>query len=182
MKDSEIVALYWERSEEAVAETKAKYGWYCTSIAYQILSSVEDSEECVSDAYWKTWSSIPPNRPEDLRSYIGKITRNLALNRIKAGSTKKRGEVPLVLEELEVASLDTVENEMDRKLLSEAITRFLRTLPQEKRRVFVLRYWYFESLAMIARETGWKENRLKVELYRLRKKLAAYLEKEGFTL
>lgn len=114
MKDSEIVALYWERSEEAVAETKAKYGWYCTSIAYQILSSVEDSEECVSDAYWKTWSSIPPNRPEDLRSYIGKITRNLALNRIKAGSAKKRGEVPLVLEELEVASLDTVENEMDR--------------------------------------------------------------------
>ena len=182
MKDSEIVALYWKRSEDAITQTKEKYGWYCTSIAYRILSSIEDSEECVSDAFLRVWNSIPPNEPKDLRSYIGKITRNLSLNRLKANSVQKRGEVPLVLEELEIASLDTVENELERKRMSEAITGFLRTLPTMKRRIFVLRYWYFEPISAISSETGWKENRIKVELYRLRQKLAAHLEKEGFTL
>ena len=182
MKDSEIVSLYWSRSEDAITETREKYGWYCTSIAYRILSSIEDSEECVSDTYLSLWNTIPPKRPENLRSYIGRITRNHALDRLKANTTKKRGETPLVLEELEAASLETVESEMEQKLLAEAITQFLRTLPLEKRRIFVLRYWYFASISEISMKTGWKENRIKVTLYRLRKQLIGYLDKEGFTL
>ena len=98
MKDSEIVELYWNRSEDAISETKEKYGWYCTSIAYRMLSSIEDSEECVSDTYLQAWNSIPPNRPDNLKAYVGKITRNLALNRLRANTTQKRGEVPLVFQ------------------------------------------------------------------------------------
>ena len=182
MKDSEIVELFWSRSENAISETEEKYGWYCPSIAYRMLSSIEDSEECVSDTYLHTWNSIPPNRPENLKAYVGKITRNLALDRLKANAAKKRGEVPLVFEELKVPDSHTVETEIDGKLLSEAITSFLRALPPVKRRIFVLRYWYFESLSGIASKTGIKESRLKGDLFRMRKKLAAYLDKEGFRL
>ena len=182
MTDSEIVELYWTRSEEAIAKTKEKYGRYCSSIAYRILASFEDSEECVSDVYLSVWYSIPPKRPEDMKSYLGKITRNKALDRVRANSAKKRGELPLVLEELEIDSLDTVENELDKKLLADAISRFLHTLSAEKRTVFLLRYWNFESISEISLKTGWNKNRVKVTLYRLRKQLFTYLEKEGFLL
>ena len=182
MKDSEIVELYWNRSENAISETKEKYGWYCTSIAYRMLSSIEDSEECVSDTYLQAWNSIPPNRPNNLKAYVGKITRNLALNRLRANTTQRRGEVPLVFEELKVPDVKTVEAEIDSRLLSEAITGFLRTLPPIKRRIFVLRYWYFEPISGISAKTGMKESRIKGDLYRMRKKLAAYLDKEGFRL
>lgn len=182
MKDSEIVELYWNRSEQAILETKTKYDRYCTAVAYNILSSSEDSEECVSDTYLRTWNSIPPCRPENLKAYLGKITRNLALDRVKANNAKKRGEVLLVLDELTTVGLDAVEEEINRKLLSEAITAFLRTLPPMKRRIFVLRYWYFDSIPTIAEKTGWSDNRIKVDLFRTRKKLAEYLKREGFTL
>lgn len=182
MKDSEIVELYWNRSENAIFETKNKYDRYCTSIAYRILSSSEDSEECVSDTYLRTWNSIPPSRPENLKAYVGKITRNVALDRFRASSRKKNEETALVLHEFQVASLDTVDDEMDRLALSEAISSFLRTLEPIKRQVFVLRYWYFESVSEISEKTGWTDNRIRVELFRLRKKLSAYLEKEGFAL
>lgn len=182
MKDSEIVELYWSRSEQAILETKTKYDRYCTAVAYNILSSVEDSEECVSDTYLRVWNSIPPSKPENLKAYIGKITRNLALDRVRANNTQKRGVLPLVLDELTTVGLDTVEEEINRKLLSDAITGFLRTLPPMKRRIFILRYWYFESISGIAEKTGWSDNRIKVDLFRTRKKLAEYLKKEGFSL
>lgn len=182
MEDHKIIDLYWARCEDAIAETKAKYGAYCASIAERILFSAEDSEECVSDACLRVWNSVPPNRPENLKAYIGKITRNLALNRLRDTAAKRRGEVPLVFEELSLADPRTAETETDGRLLSEAVTAFLRTLRPGKRRIFVLRYWYFESLSEISGETGIPESRLKGELFRLRKKLAAYLEKEGFSL
>lgn len=182
MKDEEIVALYFARNEDAIAQTREKYGWYCSSIAYHILCSIEDSEECVSDTWLRTWNSIPPKRPDRLQPYVGKITRNLALDRVKADAAKNRNEVSQVLEELDSASLDTPENLLEQKRLSETITAFLCTLPPIKQRVFVLRYWYFLSLKEISQKTGWKENRLMVELYRMRGKLKTYLEKEGFEL
>lgn len=182
MKDSEIVELYWNRSERAITETKDKYDRYCTTIAYRILSSHEDSEECVSDTYLRTWNSIPPSKPENLKAYVGKITRNLALDRLRASGRKKRGDAALVLQEFRVAALETVDDEMDRLALSEAISSFLRTLEPIKRRIFVLRYWYFEPVSEISKKTGWTDNRVRVELFRLRKKLSAYLEKEGFAL
>ena len=182
MKDEEIVALYFARNEDAIAKTQEQYGWYCSSIAYHILCSIEDSEECVADTWLHTWNSIPPKKPDRLKPYVGRITRNLALNRVKADASRKCGEVLTALEELEVADLNTPEDAMEQKRLSDAITAFLRTLPPTKQRVFVLRYWYFLSLKEISQKTGWKDNRLMVELYRMRGKLKTYLEKEGFEL
>lgn len=178
MQDQEIVALYWARSEDAIVETREKYGPYCTSIAYRLLNSIEDTEECLSDTWLRTWDSIPPHRPECLKPYVGRITRNLALDRLRRGAAQKRGEVPLVLEE--AAALETAESAVEGRLLAAAITDFLRTLPVQKRQAFVLRYWYLESQGDIARRLGWSQARVKTELYRTRKKLADYLKKEGF--
>jgi len=182
MEDAEIIQLYWDRSEAALSATKEKYGGYCAVIAYHVLSSYEDSEECVSEVLLRAWNAIPPRRPENLKAWLGKVTRNLALDRLKHDTAQKRGEVPLALEELELSGLDTAESALDGKLLSDAIASFLRSQPEAKRRLFLLRYWYFESIADIAAKTGWTENRIKVELFRLRKKLAVHLEKEGFSL
>lgn len=180
MEDSGIVELYFVRSEDAIAETRRKYHPYCTKIAYSILASLDDTEECVSDAYLHTWNAIPPNRPKSLKAFVGRITRNLALDRLKANTAKKRGEITLVLDELQVSSLDTPYDAMERKLVAEAITKFLHTLPPVKQQMFVLRYWYFDSIKTISRKTGWKEDSVRSELYRLRNKLKANLEKEGF--
>lgn len=182
MEDSKIIGLYFDRSEDAIAETKAKYKSYCTKIAYNILASYEDTEECVSDTYLQTWNAIPPSRPNSLKAFVGKITRNLSLNKLKANSAKKRGEAALVLDELQVASLETPYDEMEKKMLAEAITRFLRTLSPVRQQVFVLRYWYFEPISTISQKTGWKENSVKSELYWLRNKLRLYLEKEWFPI
>ena len=179
MEDEKIINLYFARTEEAIKETKNKYNSYCTSIAYHILSSVEDTEECISDTYMQVWNSIPPNRPDSLRAYVGKITRNLALNRLRANTAKKRGEATLVLEELQISSLETPYDELERKLMADAITAFLHTLPPVKQQIFMLRYWYFEPIKTISRKTGWREDSVKSELYRLRKKLKTHLEKEG---
>ena len=182
MTDEEIVALYFARNEDAIAETGKKYGWYCSTVAYNILRSLEDSEECVSETWLRAWNSIPPKRPDRLKPYLGRITRNLALDRVRADAARKKTEVPMILEELNVASLDTPEDALEQKRLSEAVSAWLYTLPPGKQRVFVLRYWYFEPLKEISRKTGWKENRLMVELYRMRGKLKRYLQKEGFEL
>lgn len=181
MEDSAIIEMYFSRSENAIVETKAKYNSYCTKIAYNILASFEDTEECVSDTYLHVWNSIPPNRPNNLKAFIGTITRNLSLNRLKANSAKKRGEAMSILEELQVSSLQTPYDEMEKKLLAESITRFLRKLSSVKQQIFVLRYWYFEPISVISQKTGWKENSVKSELYRLRCKLTSHLEMEGFS-
>ncbi len=182
MDDSEIIRLFFDRSEQAIRETQAKYGAYCTAIVYRILSSVEDSEECVSDVWQRAWESIPPARPGDLRLYLGKIARNQALSRLRAAKTVKRGgtSVVLALDELGecVSAGDTPEDAMLRRQLSEAVNRFLEKLPQEKRAVFVLRYWYLYTSAEIARRTGIRENTVRAMLFRLRKQLKSHLEKE----
>lgn len=182
MEDSKIIALYFQRSQAAIAETKNKYGPYCTAIAYNILASFEDAEECVADTYLKTWESIPPNRPQRLKGYVGRIAHNLAINRYRANNSQKRGQLSQILAELQVVSLEEPQDVLERKQLAEKISEFVRNLPTQKQKIFVLRYWYYDSITAIGDATGMKPERVKTELYRMRQKLKAYLEKEGFSL
>ena len=181
MEDEKIIDLFFERDERAIYETREKYGPYCTAIAYNILSSFEDTEECVSDTYLRIWNSIPPNRPRSLKGYVGRITHNLALSMFRKRNTKKRGVIREVLDELQIPDLSDPAETAERKETARLISDFLWTLPVENRRVFVLRYWYYETIPSISRATEWKETRIKSELSRTRKKLKHYLEQEGVT-
>lgn len=181
-EDQKIIDLYWNRSENAITETAVKYGRYCTSIAYGILKSREDAQECVSDAYLMAWNAIPPHRPADLGTYLGKITRNLSIDRLRTRNRDKRGggEMPLALEELEevVVGSDSPENEAIRKELAASMNRFLRKLTVQERYVFVRRYWYLDSMADIAKNTGFSGSKVASMLFRLRGRLKKQLIKE----
>ncbi|MBQ5952004.1 MAG: sigma-70 family RNA polymerase sigma factor [Lachnospiraceae bacterium] len=186
MEDQNIVDLYWARSETAIAETENKYGRYCGFIAYNILHSREDSEECVSDTWMKAWNAMPEARPGRLRAFLGKITRNLALNRLEAASAEKRGEgqVPLALEELAevIPAADTADRIADEMALTELLDRFLGSLTPEKRKIFLQRYWYLSSVAQIASNLGISQSKVKMTLHRVRNELKQCLENEGIGL
>ena len=145
MNDKNIVDLYFNRDEEAITQTDKKYGRYCYSIAYNILTNKEDAEESVSDTYMTAWRAIPPRCPSVLATFLGKITRHISIDRWRERSAYKRGggEVTLALEELEdcVAGLQNVEMEYERKELIRAYVKFLDTLPLTERRVCLCRYW-----------------------------------------
>lgn len=183
MEDKEIVDLYLERSEDAVAETEKKYGRYCRYIAYQILGDDCDAEEVVNDTYLKTWNTIPPQRPDILKSYVGMICRQLALNAYEKRSTQKRGgQLPLVLDELEMCVADTSDGTDigESVALSDALNRFISALPTRTRNIFVRRYFYMSSVSEIAADLGMKESNVTMHLLRTRKKLKQFLKKEGF--
>lgn len=184
MTDGEIVALYWERDEAAIAETAAKYGAYCRAVAGNILPDAADAEECVSDAYLRAWNAIPPQRPEKLRPFLAKITRNLAFDRYKALSAEKRGggELPLVLDELAecVPGGEGAEDAALAKELGAAVIRFLRALPPREADLFTRRYFFAEPVKSAAKRWGMTPNHAAVTLLRVRNKLKAYLEQEGF--
>lgn len=186
MEDRQIVELFWNRSENAILETAKKYERYCYYIAFNILHSREDSEECVNDTYLKVWEMIPPKRPERLSAFLGKITRNLSINRFKHRTAKKRGEGQYViaLEELRecIPSMTSVEQAMEDKVLVELFNRFLEGLPLEKRKIFMRRYWYFSQVKDIASEYGMSESKVKMSLMRTRGELKEFLEKEGVVL
>ncbi len=182
MEDDQIIALYWNRDEEAIAETAKKYGRYCHAISFRILQNNEDSEECVNDVYLAAWNGIPPGRPSVLSAFLAKITRNLALNRYEQSSAKKRGggEVPLAIEELEecLPGGDNVEKAVEDAALTELFNQFLASLHVESRRIFMRRYWYFDTVREIAARYGIGESRVKMSLLRSRRKLKQFLEKE----
>jgi RNA polymerase sigma-70 factor (ECF subfamily) len=186
MEDAKIVQLYWDRNEEAISATAQKYGSYCTSIAKNILGNHEDAEECVSDTYWNAWNAMPPHKPSILSTFLGKITRNLSLNRYKRNTADKRGkgEAALVLDELldVVSDTGSVEEELDQKELVSAINAFLATLPAKQRNLFVCRYWYFDSVPTLASRFGMTENNVSVTLNRIRLKLHNFLLERGFEL
>jgi len=186
MDDRQIIALYNERSEAALSETAKKYGRYCHTIAYNILRNEEDSEECVNDAWLRAWEAIPPQCPERLSAFLGKITRNLALNRYKHKNREKRGggQTVLVLEELAecIPGTNSAEEAANEALLVEVLNRFLEGLPAEKRKIFMRRYWYVSSVKEIAEDFGLSESKVKMTLLRLRSKLKQTLEKEGIVL
>lgn len=182
MEDSQIVELYWERKEEAIKETSLKYGRLCTNIAKNILSSYEDSEECVNDAYLVVWNAIPDKRPDRFSAFISRITRNLALKKYEYLSAAKRNPAAISsLEELEdcVSGTDSVESEVEKEHIESAIEQFLWRQKEEKRNIFIRRYWYFDSIESICRSTGFTQSKVKSILYELRQKLRRHLESEG---
>ena len=182
MEDHAIIDLYWSRNPEAIARTSEKYGSYCRSIAGNILPDRRDMEECVNDTWLRAWNAMPEDRPSLLAQYLGKITRNLAINRWRAGRTEKRGggELPLVLEELAecVSSADTLQA-VEAAELERSVNRFLHTLPERECGVFLRRYWFAEPMADIARRYGMRETTVRTSLFRSREKLRRCLEKEG---
>ena len=186
MDDAKIVELYWERNQRAISETASKYGKYCTSIAKNILGNIEDAEECVNDTYMKTWSALPPHRPQMLSTFLGKITRNLSFNQYKMKHADKRGgsEIPLILDELSecVSGVDDTEKEIEYKALINEINDFLGVLSTEKRKIFIYRYWYSYSVANIAKICGIKENTVSMILSRTRSKLREYLTERGYEI
>lgn len=182
MEDHEIIELYWQRKEEAVTETADKYGKLCFRITGNILVRHEDCEECVSDTYLKIWNSIPTARPKYFSAFIGRIARNLALDKFAYLNAAKRAQgAAVAFEELGecVSGTASVEDEAEKVRLAEALNRFLASLEKEKRIVFVCRYWHFESIEGIAHRTGFSTGKVKSMLFQLRKKLRAYLESEG---
>lgn len=183
MEDRAIVQLFWDRSEEALRAAEKKYGRLCRRVAYNILNSFADAEECVNDAYLGIWNAIPPARPEPLGAYLCKIVRNLALSRYHADHALKRGggNYDVAFEELGecLASEGGVEDELGQRELVELVEGFLDRLSLEDRVLFLGRYWFAEGYAAIAARTGLSEKNISVRLTRLRKRLRRYLEERG---
>lgn len=183
MTDQEIIVLYWDRNELAIRETQRKYSSYCRKIAVNILLDIRDVDECESDTYLTVWNTIPPQRPSELAPYLGRITRNLSLKRLRLNTAQKRGGGvhTLSLDELLdcIPESKTFEATVEARELGQIIDRFLRTLPTIHRRVFICRYFYCDSIEEICQQTGWGTSRMKMTLLRVRNKLKSYLEKEG---
>lgn len=185
MNDTEIINLYFNRLEDAIKETSNKYENYCTTIAHNIIGNREEAEECVNDVYMKLWNSIPPNRPNNLSAYIGKITRNTSIDYVEKNNAQKRnnGQLNIILSELEECiSVNTLEDEFDEKLLVQYINTFLESLSIQNRELFIKRYWYAYSIEEITEQFKMSKSKVKSILFRLRKKLKKHLEMEGFIL
>ena len=185
MTDARIIELYHLREERAIEETDKKYGPYCRSIAYNVLHSREDSEECVNDTYLRAWESMPPERPNILSAFLGKICRRLSIDRWRRCKAEKRGggEAELALEELSFCipsgSVDPAE-EMELKELHRLYERFINALPATERKVFLCRYWYMDRISDIALRFGFTEAKVTSMLHRTREKFRSILEKEGY--
>ncbi len=184
MEDVEIIELYFARDEQAIKETGTKYGRLCGQIARNLLQNPQDTEECVNDTYWNTWNSIPPTRPSHLKSFLCKITRNLALKRLDYNNAAKRNpELCASLSELENLLPDeTIRPEISDEEIGKKISDFLRNEKQESRNVFLRKYWYFDSVQQIAQRYGYSEGKIKTMLHRTRERLKDYLIKEGVQL
>ena len=179
MEDKQIIELYFARSEDAIGESAKKYGGYCRTIAGHILPNAADAEECVSDTWLRAWGAIPPNRPERLGAFLGKITRNLALDRLRM--EKRRCPIREELAECLTAG-DPTGAMTDRVVLTAALDRFLAGLPPKKRKLFLRRYWYADSVQDIARRYHMSQSKVKSMLFRTRNSLREHLQKEGFDL
>ena len=185
MEDAAIIELYWQRSEQALEETRVKYGGYCYGNAFNLLRSPEDAEETVSDAYHAAWNAMPPERPRSLRAWLGKVTRNLSLKRWDREHRQKRDAgLTTLLSELEdcLPSQDTVEKTLEAKELSAAVDSWLAGLSKADRQLFVRRYWYGVPLQDLAWERGLSPAKLAQKMLRLRQSLRSALEKEGISL
>ena len=184
MDDKRIVELFFERNEQALTETRQKYSRYLHRVAQNILQNPQDAEECVNDTYLRAWNAIPPHRPTRLSVFLGKITRRLALDRYAALTADKRGggNQAAILEEWRDALPDTDGDPTDDVAVRDALSRFLRQLPADKRRTSIRRYWYGDTIAAIATDSHATESAVKMTLSRTRDELKTFLEKEGVTL
>ena len=185
MEDRDIVNLYWQRSEDAIRETASKYGGYCKSIAKNILGSNEDAEECVNDTYYSVWKQIPPTVPEVFKVYLGRITRNLSISRFRAMRAKKRySSMEIMLSELNdcVPSSSNVEQTIEVMQLSDYISEWLDSLPEEDCALFVRRYWFGDEVQELAKKCGITAAKMAQRMLGLRKSLKAALEQKGVAL
>lgn len=185
MEDNKIVEEFLRRDEHAIECVSRKYGSFCMRIASNILSSAEDAEECVNDAYIRAWNSIPPDQPRNLRAYLGRLTRNAALDRVDYYRASKR-DVRLTdaLDELSdiTEASGSTEAQYEQELIGAAISAFLHTIDQRSRKVFVRRYWYSDSIKDIAATFSMTQSAVKSMLARTRKRLKVYLTEEGIEL
>lgn len=185
MEDQKIIELYWAREEEAIRATSDKYGGLCRAVVGSILASPEDSEECVNDTWLGLWNAIPPQRPRRLAAYVGRVARNLALKRYDYVTAQRRNpQAVRSLEELGecVSGRESMETELENRRIERVIGDFLWGQEEEKRNVFLLRYWYFASIEEICGRTGFGESKVKSMLSRTRQKLRQHLEQEGIAL
>ena len=183
MDDQAIVRLFWDRNEDAVAAAQEQYGAYCLYIAHNVLRDRQDAEECLNDALLAAWKSIPPNKPENLRTYLGKLIREIAINRWKRDRRRKRvpSEITQSLDEIaEIVSGGDFEAELEEAELSREISRFLAALDETKRNVFIRRYWHYDSVGQICERYGFGKSKVLMMLKRTRDALARHLKKEGF--
>ena len=182
MTDAQIVEMYWNRNEQAISVTAEKYGTYCYSVAYGVLHNEEDSKESVNDTYMSAWNSMPPHKPAILKTFLGKITRRLSIDRWRRRNAEKRGgEIAEVLDELSecISPIGDPIAEIEKEMLDKTINTFVRELKDTEQRVFLCRYWYAKPVKEIAKLFGFSESKVKVMLMRTRNKLKARLETEG---
>lgn len=184
MDDTAIIRLYWERNERAIPATDEKYGSFCQRMAFSVLDSKEDAEECVNDTYHRTWETIPPQRPDSLRAYLGRIVRNLAIDRYRRENAQKRfSKLDVPLTELEDCLPTDNDPEQSAELteLTAAVNRYLGSLPKQKRIIFLRRYWFHQRVEDIAKDYGRSISGIYTILNSVRKGLREHLTKEGFT-
>lgn len=186
MDDREIIELYHRRDENAISETKNKYEPYLMKIAYNILADTEDSKESVNDTYLKAWNSMPPHRPNYLSAFLAQLARRSSIDIFRKRTSGKRAgsEYALSLEELSecVSGTENPQNSIETGELISAVNSFLRSVSEEQRNIFIMRYYFFDSVKSIADRTGTGEAKIKTTLHRMRKNLKTYLEKEGFDI
>lgn len=183
MDDSGIINLFFLRDQAAICAVQERYGSLVRRIAAKLLPKAEDAEECESDTYWGLWNAIPPERPDPLAAFIARIARNTALNRRRRdGAEKRQGDsFALSMEELsDILPSEPLEEHVSARELGQAIDRFLSEEEKDNRKLFVRRYWFGESVKELAEETEMGENAVSARLSRMRKRLKAYLEEEGF--
>lgn len=183
VRESEIIALFFARDEAALTSVQEDYGIYCSTIARNILADQEDVKECVNDTWLKAWETIPPNKPQSLLAYLGRITRNHAINMVRNQNRQKRAgnKYTVALDELGAAADDNRELEgIGTSKLAEIINEFLEQLPKEKRIIFVRRYFYMDAVADIAASNGLTESSVKVSLMRMRRQLGRKLKEYRF--
>ena len=184
MEDKEIIQLYWDRQEQAIRETEAKYGGKLDALAYRIVNTHEDSQECVNDTYFTAWNTMPPQWPEFLFAYLAKICRNASLGRLDwLNAAKRKAEVVTLTREMELCIPDrSQDRNLEGKELGELLNRFLGTISRENRMIFLRRYWFADSIQEIAGRYGMSQSKVKTSLHRTRTKLSAFLAKEGVAL
>lgn len=186
MDDKKIIALYFSRNEKAITETSKKYGRYLSSISYNILSDIADAEECVNDTYLTAWNTIPPKKPNILSVFLARITRFASLDLLRKRSADKRGgsEYTLSIDELSgiVSGNEDPADSAIEKEMTDAIDRFLRSLPVSACDIFVMRYFYADSIKDIAKHLCCSEGKVKTTLHRTRLGLAEFLKKEGYDI
>ncbi len=188
MEDEKIIDLYFKRDEKAIEETRRKYLPYLAKISLAVLGDAGEAEECVNDAYFRAWQSIPPTRPESLSAYLAAVVRRISISRLRIRTAGKRNgaEYDLSLEELGECvpsgpgAASPVEDEVDREELGRVISRYLLTLDPVERRVFTARYFYLDPVRAVAASSGLTPGRVRGMLERSREGLRRFLEKEGY--